>query len=75
MNGTIIKIKRIYRNDVKKTVIYTQENDDIAKAIEHGNIITDFLPRPEMLTRKIEKKTIDTGKIGARRRSFADCVL
>ena len=62
------------KNDMKKTIIYTRERDDIAEAIECGSVVADFLPKPEMLMRKGEEETSAsyTGKIIERARKEAN---
>ena len=40
------------------SVVYTDAPDDVADAIEHGEIVADFLPTPKELVGKINKKRI-----------------
>lgn len=41
-----------------KNVVYSDAPDDINDALDHGVIVTDFLPAPDKLVFKAEKEKI-----------------
>ena len=49
---------------MKRKIIYTDAPAEITEAIEQGNVIVDFLPKPSVLVRKTkrEKITVDLDK-------------
>ena len=43
---------------MRKSIIYTEAPKNFSKAIDEGDMVTDFLPPPEKLIRKVEKVKI-----------------